>query len=209
MLFSLYHSRLGILFWSCSYIEDESTVIIMYEDLKEVKQMLGTDGKNTSEPSPWNLLKLTANGTCFWRSKIKLIVATSWIWLYKTALWCNAVNILWRKIYIVNRWWQCTSQVGNSFSRGSMLCASLSLYCFQNLTASARQIAGFFGFFPVAEQVQPMADRTTFQAVMDKAQDTDGAVGSILFCKGKFTRILQGWWMVALHLGQTGINLSV
>ncbi|NWQ87893.1 ST6B1 Sulfotransferase, partial [Burhinus bistriatus] len=54
----------------------------------------------------------------------------------------------------------------------------------ENLTASVKQIAEFFGFSPTAEQIQSIADRATFQAVKDKAQDTHGAVGSILFRKG-------------------------
>ncbi|XP_009487255.2 sulfotransferase 6B1 [Pelecanus crispus] len=54
----------------------------------------------------------------------------------------------------------------------------------ENLTASIKQIAEFFGFSPTAEQIQSIADRATFQAVKDKAQETHGAVGSILFCKG-------------------------
>ncbi|NXW23111.1 ST6B1 Sulfotransferase, partial [Circaetus pectoralis] len=54
----------------------------------------------------------------------------------------------------------------------------------ENLTASVKQIAEFFGFFPTAEQIQSIADRATFQAVEDKAEETHGAVGSILFCKG-------------------------
>lgn len=83
--------------------------------------------------------------------------------------------------------------MGNSFFRGSILHVSLSLYCFQNLTASVEQIAEFFGFSPTAEQIQSIADRATFQAVKDKAQETHGAVGSILFRKGKFVCILSGW----------------
>ncbi|NXW29768.1 ST6B1 Sulfotransferase, partial [Phaetusa simplex] len=54
----------------------------------------------------------------------------------------------------------------------------------ENLTASVKQIAEFFGFTPTAEQIQSVADRATFQAVKDKAQETHGAVGSILFRKG-------------------------
>ncbi|KAF1542695.1 Sulfotransferase 6B1, partial [Eudyptula minor] len=54
----------------------------------------------------------------------------------------------------------------------------------ENLTASVEQIAEFFGFSPTAEQIQSIADRATFQAVKDKAQETYGAVGSILFRKG-------------------------
>ncbi|KAM6366962.1 LOW QUALITY PROTEIN: sulfotransferase 6B1 [Alca torda] len=55
----------------------------------------------------------------------------------------------------------------------------------ENLTASVKQIiAEFFGFSPTAEQIQSIADRATFQAVKDKAQESHGAVGSILFRKG-------------------------
>ncbi|KAM6207385.1 LOW QUALITY PROTEIN: sulfotransferase 6B1 [Sarcoramphus papa] len=54
----------------------------------------------------------------------------------------------------------------------------------ENLTASVKQIAEFFGFSPTAEQIQSLADRATFQAVKDKAEETHGAVGSILFHKG-------------------------
>lgn len=74
-----------------------------------------------------------------------------------------------------------------------MLHDSLSLYCFQNLTASVKQIAEFFGFSLTAEQIQSIADRATFQAVKDKAQETHGAVGSTLFRKGKSVCILPGW----------------
>ncbi|CAM9876157.1 unnamed protein product [Bubo scandiacus] len=54
----------------------------------------------------------------------------------------------------------------------------------ENLTASVKQIAEFFGFSPMAEQIQSIADKATFQAVKDKAEETHGAVGSILFHKG-------------------------
>ncbi|XP_014806041.1 PREDICTED: sulfotransferase 6B1 isoform X2 [Calidris pugnax] len=54
----------------------------------------------------------------------------------------------------------------------------------ENLTASVKQIAEFFGFSATAKQIQSIADRATFQAVKDKAQETHGAVGSILFRKG-------------------------
>uniref|UniRef100_A0A8B9N486 Sulfotransferase n=1 Tax=Accipiter nisus TaxID=211598 RepID=A0A8B9N486_9AVES len=60
----------------------------------------------------------------------------------------------------------------------------------ENLTASVKQIAEFFGFFPTAEQIQSIADSATFQAVDNKAEETHGAVGSILFHKGKFVYIL-------------------
>lgn len=39
------------------HIEDENIMIITYEDLKEVKQMLCTDRQNTSEQGKTNLLK--------------------------------------------------------------------------------------------------------------------------------------------------------
>ncbi|XP_050565956.1 sulfotransferase 6B1 [Cygnus atratus] len=54
----------------------------------------------------------------------------------------------------------------------------------ENLTSGVKQIAEFFGFSPVAEQIQSIADRATFQAMKDKAQETHGAVGSVLFRKG-------------------------
>ncbi|NWJ00536.1 ST6B1 Sulfotransferase, partial [Crypturellus undulatus] len=54
----------------------------------------------------------------------------------------------------------------------------------QNLTSSVKQIAEFFGFSSTAEQIQSIADRATFQAVKDKAQETHGPVGSVLFRKG-------------------------
>ncbi|KAM9608400.1 sulfotransferase 6B1 [Morphnus guianensis] len=54
----------------------------------------------------------------------------------------------------------------------------------ENLTASVKQIVEFFGFFPMAEQIQSIADRATFQAVEDKAEEAHGPVGSILFHKG-------------------------
>lgn len=81
------------------------------------------------------------------------------------------------------------------FFRGSILHDSISLYCFQNLTASVKQIAEFFGFSPTAEQIQSIADRATFQAVKDKAQETHGVVGSVLFRKGKLVCILTEWWI--------------
>ncbi|KAM9018055.1 LOW QUALITY PROTEIN: sulfotransferase 6B1 [Ara ararauna] len=51
-------------------------------------------------------------------------------------------------------------------------------------TASVKQTAEFFGFSPVAEQIQSTADRATFQAVTDKAQEICGAGDSFLLCKG-------------------------
>ncbi|KAM9382909.1 LOW QUALITY PROTEIN: sulfotransferase 6B1 [Phaethornis superciliosus] len=53
-----------------------------------------------------------------------------------------------------------------------------------NLIVSVKQIPDFFGFSTMAEQIQSIADRVTFQAMKDKAQETTGAVGSILFCRG-------------------------
>lgn len=76
------------------------------------------------------------------------------------------------------------------FFRGSILHISLSLYCFQNLTASIKQIVEFFGFFPTPEQIQAVADRDPFQPVSVKAQESHGALGSILFHKGKFVCVL-------------------
>ncbi|KAL2306143.1 hypothetical protein Nmel_004049, partial [Mimus melanotis] len=55
-----------------------------------------------------------------------------------------------------------------------------------NLTANVKQIAAFFRFSPTAEQIQAIAGRHTFQPVSVKAQETYGAVGLILFRKGKF-----------------------
>ncbi|KAM4679472.1 LOW QUALITY PROTEIN: sulfotransferase 6B1 [Amazona ochrocephala] len=49
---------------------------------------------------------------------------------------------------------------------------------------SVKQIAGIFGFSPMAEQIQSAAERAPFQAVKDKAQETDGAGDSFLFRKG-------------------------
>ncbi|NWZ19196.1 ST6B1 Sulfotransferase, partial [Asarcornis scutulata] len=54
----------------------------------------------------------------------------------------------------------------------------------ENLTSGVKQIAEFFGFYPAAEQIQCIVDRATFQAMKDKAQETHGAVGSVLFRKG-------------------------
>nr|XP_038033508.1 sulfotransferase 6B1 isoform X2 [Anas platyrhynchos] len=54
----------------------------------------------------------------------------------------------------------------------------------ENLTSGVKQIAEFFGFSPAAEQIQSIVDRATFQAMKDKAQETHGAVGSVLFRKG-------------------------
>ncbi|NXE31621.1 ST6B1 Sulfotransferase, partial [Ptilorrhoa leucosticta] len=55
-----------------------------------------------------------------------------------------------------------------------------------NLTASVKQVAEFFGFSPTAEQIQAIAERDNFQPVNVKAQETDGAVGLIIFHKGEF-----------------------
>ncbi|KAM4785524.1 LOW QUALITY PROTEIN: sulfotransferase 6B1 [Cyanocitta cristata] len=55
-----------------------------------------------------------------------------------------------------------------------------------NLTASVKQVAEFFGLSPTAEQLQAIAERDTLQPVSVKAQETHGAVGSILFHKGIF-----------------------
>ena len=79
-----------------------------------------------------------------------------------------------------------------SFLEEAYCNVSLSLYCFQNLTASVKQLAEFFGFSPSAEQIQSIAARATFQAVKDKAQESHGVVGSILFRKGKFVCFLPG-----------------
>uniref|UniRef100_A0A8B9PGE8 Sulfotransferase n=1 Tax=Apteryx owenii TaxID=8824 RepID=A0A8B9PGE8_APTOW len=54
----------------------------------------------------------------------------------------------------------------------------------ENLTSSVKQIAEFFGFPSTAEQIQSVADRATFQVVKEKAQETHGPVGPILFRKG-------------------------
>uniref|UniRef100_A0A669PI24 Sulfotransferase n=2 Tax=Phasianus colchicus TaxID=9054 RepID=A0A669PI24_PHACC len=54
----------------------------------------------------------------------------------------------------------------------------------ENLASGVKQIAEFFGFSPTAEQIQSIADRATFQAVKNKAQETHGAVGTVLFRKG-------------------------
>ncbi|NXJ12153.1 ST6B1 Sulfotransferase, partial [Odontophorus gujanensis] len=54
----------------------------------------------------------------------------------------------------------------------------------ENLTSGVKQIAEFFGFSLTAEQIQSVADRATFQAVKDKAQETHGAVGTVIFRKG-------------------------
>ncbi|POI32480.1 hypothetical protein CIB84_003768, partial [Bambusicola thoracicus] len=54
----------------------------------------------------------------------------------------------------------------------------------ENLTSGVKQIAEFFGFSPTAEQIQSIADRAAFQAMKNKAQETHGAVGTLLFRKG-------------------------
>lgn len=61
------------------------------------------------------------------------------------------------------------------------------------MTASVKQIAEFFGLSPTAEQIQAIAERDTFQPVSVKAQETHGAVGSILFHKGRFVCVLPEW----------------
>lgn len=97
-----------------NHIEDKSPVIIIHEDLKGVKQMLFTDSQNTSEPISWNLLKLGGNGTGFWKSKIKLILVTSWVQLYRSRAPENR-NATQKIVNEIRRGWWCSSQVGNSF----------------------------------------------------------------------------------------------
>ncbi|XP_053238742.1 sulfotransferase 6B1 [Podarcis raffonei] len=54
----------------------------------------------------------------------------------------------------------------------------------EDLVAGVKQIAEFFGFTATAEQIQAIANRTAFQAVRDKSQETHGAVGPLIFRKG-------------------------
>ncbi|XP_061480668.1 sulfotransferase 6B1-like isoform X2 [Rhineura floridana] len=54
----------------------------------------------------------------------------------------------------------------------------------EDLVAGVKQIAEFFGFTATAEQIQSVADRTAFQAVQDRSQETHGVVGPLLFRKG-------------------------
>ncbi|XP_010188946.1 PREDICTED: sulfotransferase 6B1-like, partial [Mesitornis unicolor] len=60
----------------------------------------------------------------------------------------------------------------------------------ENLTASVKEIAEFFGFSQAVKQIQSIADRATFQAVKDKAQETHDDVGSIIFRKDKFVCVV-------------------
>lgn len=61
------------------------------------------------------------------------------------------------------------------------------------MTASVKQIAEFFGLSPAAEQIQAIAERDTFQPMSVKAQETHGAVGPIIFHKGRFVCVLPEW----------------
>uniref|UniRef100_A0A8D0HEU8 Sulfotransferase n=1 Tax=Sphenodon punctatus TaxID=8508 RepID=A0A8D0HEU8_SPHPU len=54
----------------------------------------------------------------------------------------------------------------------------------ENLASGVKKIAEFFGFSPSAEQIQAIAGRGTFQAVRDKALETHGSAGPLLFRKG-------------------------
>ncbi|XP_070590203.1 sulfotransferase 6B1 isoform X1 [Erythrolamprus reginae] len=54
----------------------------------------------------------------------------------------------------------------------------------EDLVSGVKQIANFFGFPATTEQIQSIADRTTFQAVRDKSQETHGLAGPLLFRKG-------------------------
>ncbi|PNJ25249.1 SULT6B1 isoform 1 [Pongo abelii] len=55
----------------------------------------------------------------------------------------------------------------------------------ENLAAGIEQIAEFLGFFLTGEQIQTISVQSTFQAMRAKSQDTHGAVGPFLFCKGE------------------------
>ncbi|NXJ83793.1 ST6B1 Sulfotransferase, partial [Trogon melanurus] len=62
----------------------------------------------------------------------------------------------------------------------------------ENLTASVKQIDELFGFSPMAKQIQSVADRTTFQAVKDKAQETYGA-SRVIFYFGCISGVVGDW----------------
>lgn len=122
----------------------------------------------------------------------------------KAELQYDVEDILWRKILFVDdsythpKWVAPLSEEANYMT-------PLSLHCFQNLTSGVKQIAEFFGFSPAAEQIQSIVDRAAFQAMKDKAQETHGAVGSVLFRKGKFVYSKQTAYFARLVNGSTAV----
>lgn len=213
MLFSLFRSCLGILFWSCSHLEQTHWGWQYYDHnvwrpergkadavYWQAKHIWAYSLKSAEINSKRHRFLKEENQVDF-SDKLSLAIQmlTSSV-MQKT--YCEGKQILVIDDGNAHPKWV------TPFFRGSLLHVSLSLCCFQNLTASVKQIAEFFGFFPTAEQIQSIADSATFQAVDNKAEEIHGAVGSILFRKGKFVCILPGWWMIALHLGQTGIWIS-
>nr|XP_033793848.1 sulfotransferase 6B1-like [Geotrypetes seraphini] len=54
----------------------------------------------------------------------------------------------------------------------------------KNLAAGVKQIAEFFGFSLTREQIQEIADKSTFQNMKANSQETHGRFGQILFRKG-------------------------
>lgn len=87
-------------------------MIVMYEDLKEVKQSLCTYGQDTSEPISWKLLKLEANSTGFWKQNQVSIQEQIESGYIKTELQCNIQNVLWRKMVLVGDGHVCPERVG-------------------------------------------------------------------------------------------------
>lgn len=89
------------------------------------------------------------------------------------------------------------------FFQGSILHIFPSLYCFQNLAASVKQIGScILWILTNSEQIQAIAGRPNFQPASIKAQETYSAVDFVLFHKGKFVCVLSEQWMVALCLGK-------
>lgn len=181
-------------------------MVIIYEDLKGVQQMLFTDSQNTSEPISWNLLKLRGNGTGFCKSKIQLIFRQVESGYTEAELQKTEMQ------HGEWKWWMKLVDDGNAhpkwltpFFRGSILHISLSLYCFQNLTASVKQLHSLDSHQQLSRS-RPLQEGTL--SSQEKAQETHGVVGLILFHKGKSVCVLPEEWVVALCLGQTGIWIN-
>ncbi|KAM9601198.1 sulfotransferase 6B1 [Trichechus inunguis] len=55
----------------------------------------------------------------------------------------------------------------------------------ENLAFGVKEIAEFFGFSLTVEQIETISAQSTFQAMQARSQETHGAVGPFLFCKGE------------------------
>ncbi|XP_067391883.1 sulfotransferase 6B1-like [Emydura macquarii macquarii] len=54
----------------------------------------------------------------------------------------------------------------------------------ENRALGVKKIAEFFGLLLTEEQLQAVAEKSSFQAMKANAQKTHGAFGNVLFCKG-------------------------